>query len=152
MRLFENGKPLGQAHSAQKKIRKAGTGAYSHWHNKLHFSTFDNSDPRTNGRIYEIEAPRVVAPTLQWGTALLVLLTIGAIVFLAWGPEKIVNQLAIHQPSLLRNRNTIRSCGDWTVDFAKRASPVLPAFVGIAAFFIVVGPRVLYPSNPAFAG
>lgn len=50
--LFEEGKPLGPAHSAHDVIRSKGAGRFSHWGSKLYFSTSDNSDPRTNGRVY----------------------------------------------------------------------------------------------------
>ncbi len=53
-RLLENGRPLGPAHSPHATIREGGRGAYSHWVNKIYFSTSDNSDPRQNGRVYEL--------------------------------------------------------------------------------------------------
>lgn len=53
-RLLENGRPLGPAHSPHAAIREGGRGAYSHWVNKIYFSTSDNTDPRQNGRAYEL--------------------------------------------------------------------------------------------------
>ena len=53
--LRENGEVLGPANSAHALIRKSGAGAHSHWVTSLYFSASDNSDPRTNGRVYEIE-------------------------------------------------------------------------------------------------
>ncbi|MGN6179746.1 MAG: hypothetical protein ACTHNW_11235 [Mucilaginibacter sp.] len=50
--LFENGVQLGPAHSNHKSIREYGLGQYSHWGNTLYFSTSDNSNPLTNGRVY----------------------------------------------------------------------------------------------------
>lgn len=53
--LFEDGRPLGPAHSLHAAIREQGGGRYSHWTREgLYFSTSDNSDPRTNGRTYEV--------------------------------------------------------------------------------------------------
>lgn len=53
--LFENGKPLGPARSVHKDIREQGRGRYSHWtQGGLYFSASDNSNPRTNGRRYEV--------------------------------------------------------------------------------------------------
>jgi len=52
LRLFENGKELGPAHTAHKNIRKHGKGSFSHWGNTLYFSSSDNTDPRRNGRKY----------------------------------------------------------------------------------------------------
>jgi len=53
--LFEDGRPLGPAHAVHDDIRKKGRGRYSHWtRGTLYFSTSDHSDPRTNGRTYEV--------------------------------------------------------------------------------------------------
>lgn len=55
LQLFEDGKPLGPAHSVHQAIRDQGGGRYSHWTREgLYFSTSDNTDPRTNGRVYEV--------------------------------------------------------------------------------------------------
>ncbi len=55
LQLFENGKPLGPPRSLHKDIREKGRGRYSHWtRESLYFSASDNSDPRTNGRRYEV--------------------------------------------------------------------------------------------------
>jgi len=60
LRLFENQKELGPAHSMHQTIRDTGRGAFSHWSGdpkseaqQLYFSASDNSDPRTNGRTYK---------------------------------------------------------------------------------------------------
>jgi hypothetical protein len=56
LRLFEDGKELGPAHSPHVDIRTKGQGRWSHWgSNGLVFSTSDNSDPRTNGRKYTVK-------------------------------------------------------------------------------------------------
>lgn len=52
LRLFENGKELGPAHTSHKNIRRYGKGRFSHWGNTLYFSSSDNTDPRRNGRKY----------------------------------------------------------------------------------------------------
>jgi len=52
LRIFENGVEMGPAHSLHKDIREEGSGRFSHWKTALYFSATDNSDPRTNGRIY----------------------------------------------------------------------------------------------------
>jgi parallel beta helix pectate lyase-like protein len=57
LRLFENGKELGPAHSVHAAIRTLGMGRFSHWgasdgSASLYFSASDNTDPRTNGRVY----------------------------------------------------------------------------------------------------
>lgn len=54
LRLTENTRLLGPAHSAHNDIRSLGRGRYSHWNETtaLQFSTSDGSDPRTNERSY----------------------------------------------------------------------------------------------------
>lgn len=52
--LYEDGTPLGKAHSSHDRIRQEGNGAYSHWENTLYFSSRDNSDPRKNNKTYSI--------------------------------------------------------------------------------------------------
>ncbi|RME59168.1 hypothetical protein D6779_04945 [Candidatus Parcubacteria bacterium] len=52
----EDGVPLpGPANAPHDDIRKIGKGRYSFWHSRVYFSSSDNSDPRSNGRVYEIE-------------------------------------------------------------------------------------------------
>jgi hypothetical protein len=52
--LLENGKAVGKAHALHATIRANGLGDYSHWGKVLLFSASDCSDPRTNGRSYEV--------------------------------------------------------------------------------------------------
>lgn len=65
LQLFEDGAPLGPAHSPHVDIRRVGRGRYSHWgctsecsnglwRGALYFSTSDCTDPRTNGRTYSL--------------------------------------------------------------------------------------------------
>jgi pectate lyase len=74
LRVFEDGKELGEAHALHANIRKTGKGKFSHWGNSLIFSASDNTDPRKNGRKYTYttggnpsttvpEAPAPVIPT-----------------------------------------------------------------------------------------
>jgi hypothetical protein len=51
--LLEDGAEL-TPHARHDAIIAAGKGLYSHWYNKLYFSTSDNSDPNTNGRKYTL--------------------------------------------------------------------------------------------------
>lgn len=54
-RLYENGVLLAGFNSSHAAIRARGLGTYSDWSNgQLYFSSSDNSDPRTNGRVYEL--------------------------------------------------------------------------------------------------
>jgi len=50
--VYEDGKPLGIAHSVHENIRNLGGGRFSHWGEQLVFSASDNSDPNTNGKTY----------------------------------------------------------------------------------------------------
>jgi len=54
LRLFEDGQQLAFAHAPHITIQQAGEGRYSHWYDKLYFSSSDNSNPNTNGRAYTI--------------------------------------------------------------------------------------------------
>lgn len=53
--VYEDGRPLGPAHSLHETVRQHGRGAFSHWGGSLLFSASDNTDPRSNRRTYEIE-------------------------------------------------------------------------------------------------
>lgn len=66
--LTENGTPLSEPNALHDEIRTLGTGRYSFWGRSIYFSSFDNTDPRTNGRCYslkkgtiEVEFPRLVS-------------------------------------------------------------------------------------------
>ena len=56
--LYEDGKPLGPAHTLHADISKLGHGRFSHWGKIIIFSTSDNSDPNTNGREYWAVIPK----------------------------------------------------------------------------------------------
>lgn len=52
--LYEDGMPLGFAHTPHAHIEQFGGGRYSHWGDQLLFSSTDNTDPNANGRTYAI--------------------------------------------------------------------------------------------------
>ncbi|MDD5679970.1 MAG: glycosyltransferase family 39 protein [Candidatus Omnitrophica bacterium] len=58
--LYEDGKPLGPAHSQHADIRETGEGRYSHWGRHIYISASDNSDPSLNNKKYEISCPLTV--------------------------------------------------------------------------------------------
>lgn len=62
--LREDGSALGPAHVEHERIRSQGVGTYSHWNGSLIFSTSDNTDARTNGRTYAIEATAQLRPAV----------------------------------------------------------------------------------------
>jgi len=71
--LYENGIPLGPAHTTHDLLRRVGNGAYSHWGDSLRFSASDNSNPINNGRSYEVH----IVLTLPTGLIILPLITGG---------------------------------------------------------------------------
>lgn len=66
VRLLEDGKSLGPAHSIHSDIRAKGGGRFSHFGGGLWFSASDNSDPRRNGRAYAIAWAEPFAPWFGW--------------------------------------------------------------------------------------
>ena len=64
--VYENDIPLQSPNSMHLDIQEMGNGRYSVWEGKLYFSTSDNTDPRVNGRVYELEWPRPIPLSLQW--------------------------------------------------------------------------------------
>ncbi|WFU83897.1 hypothetical protein QA645_14485 [Bradyrhizobium sp. CIAT3101] len=57
--IYENGRPLGPAHSSHDDIEKIGNGRFSHWRGMgIIFSASDVTDPNTNGRRYTVVVPR----------------------------------------------------------------------------------------------
>lgn len=63
-RVYEDGRPLGPAHSSHEAIRQVGRGRFSHWGETLYFSSSDGTDPRSNGRAYTTAAAHVL-PTVN---------------------------------------------------------------------------------------
>ena len=55
--LYENDALLSQPHESQSLISEYGRGRYILREKVLFFSTSDNSDPKTNGRLYTLEFP-----------------------------------------------------------------------------------------------
>src|SRR5690606_2302555 len=45
LKIYENGKELGPAHSSHKDVRTLGKGRFSHWGKELYFSASDNTNP-----------------------------------------------------------------------------------------------------------
>lgn len=61
--LLEDGRLLGPANAMHSLIRERGRGAFSYWSGYLLFTTSDNSDPRSNGRVYEAMLPLALGLT-----------------------------------------------------------------------------------------
>ena len=60
MRLFEDGRPLRFDRTPRYEIVRLGGGRYSLTPGKVLFSSSDNTDPRTNGRVYTLLVPTFV--------------------------------------------------------------------------------------------
>lgn len=52
--LYENGRELGPGSESHAMNRERGRGRFSHWGGVLFFAASDNTDPRSNGRIYSV--------------------------------------------------------------------------------------------------
>jgi 2-polyprenyl-3-methyl-5-hydroxy-6-metoxy-1,4-benzoquinol methylase len=52
--VFEDERQLSFPHSIHDDIAEHGAGRFSHWGEELVFSASDNSDPRSNGRVYRL--------------------------------------------------------------------------------------------------
>ena len=84
LRLFENGNPLGPPHSQPPRL-ESGRGAYLHWNGTLIFTASDNSNPRTNRRVYEVRA--LVEPdwlVVSVTVALIIAAGVGVLAHMRW--------------------------------------------------------------------
>lgn len=52
--LYEDGQPLGPGEAVHDDIRQFGGGRFSVWGEVLYLSASDNTDPKANGRVYEV--------------------------------------------------------------------------------------------------
>jgi hypothetical protein len=76
LEIFEDGLRLGPAHALHSEIAALGSGRYSHWQGYLVFSSSDNTDPRSNGRIYSIrQSPSGILVLLTTAIGILISLT-----------------------------------------------------------------------------
>lgn len=63
--LCEGDRVLGEPHTLHDEIRRSAGGGFSHWGDRLYFSTSDGSNPNTNGRDYFL----VLSPATGRSTA-----------------------------------------------------------------------------------
>ena len=79
--LLEDGRPLPSPHARQRLVESEGGGRYLHLRaSELYFSTSDGTDPRSNGRRYEVTAP-AVPPAALTGTLLAILFVSGSMLW-----------------------------------------------------------------------
>ena len=67
IKLFEDGALLPHQNSSHMAIGEQGLGRYSFWNGDLYFSSSDNSDPRSNGRTYQLALPVPVCSLIRLG-------------------------------------------------------------------------------------
>jgi peptidoglycan/LPS O-acetylase OafA/YrhL len=140
-RLFEDGHPLGPAHSLHKLIRNSGGGAFSHWNGQIRFSTTDNSDPRKNGRHYSLSATFELSPLYWWLAvsclAIILLFHVGSY----WEP--LTRVLADRQRKLSVYRHDItglRAVAVCLVILFHLGFAWLPGgYIGVDVFFVISG-------------
>jgi hypothetical protein len=85
LRLLEDGQLLEQSHAQHEAIRRTGQGRFSHWADNIYMSSSDNSDPRTNGRVYKLVYP--LRPPSSF-VGIFILLTTLLLPFAAATPER----------------------------------------------------------------
>ena len=108
-KLYENGIAIGPSDPLHKDIREKGKGRYSFWHGILYFSTSDNTDPRENGRTYEIYWPVPINKPLQWGVYCFTLLMI-----IITGPVWLRNSIVL-----------VKTCKNKIHGFEKRTENII---------------------------
>lgn len=102
MRLLEDGRLL-RAHTAHADIADGGGARYSHWGDQILFATYDNSDPRRNGRRY------VLAQRPDLGRLLLIPAMLAAVVLIWTRQAGRVNEV----PELAAATQYARSAPFW---------------------------------------
>lgn len=102
--VYEDGIPLASPNSVRQEIKDEGIGRFSVWNGTLLFSSSDNTNPRTNGRKYELEWPHPIRPELQWLAYLVSLLGVAMLVSREWLTRRAGTWLAKLQTRLLFNR------------------------------------------------
>jgi len=77
-RIYEDGVKLGPARRESDWISEHGLGSYAHRDGRLHFSSTDRTDPRTNGRVYRTRLRRYAS--VWWAVGFVGLFAISAII------------------------------------------------------------------------
>ena len=129
--LLEDGEPLGPAKSRRRKIVRSGMGKYRHADGRILLSTFDNSDPRTNGRQYSLISQARLPYTALALSAFLPFLPYG-LRRLTWNPA-----LKRLRERRFRSRRQIRT-----------VVAVLVGLNALIAWWVVIGIEVEYPIPP----
>lgn len=67
VKLYEDGVILPYPNKLHTDIGEKGSGRYSFWNGDLYFSSSENSDPRDNGRTYQLVLPIPVCSVIRLG-------------------------------------------------------------------------------------
>jgi hypothetical protein len=79
--VLEQGKPLLHGNTVHDDIRNLGRGRYSFWHDNVYFSASDNTDPRGNGRLYQIYWAYPIPDLIAWAVYSVTLVAMGVLYF-----------------------------------------------------------------------
>jgi hypothetical protein len=91
--VLENGIPLpGKGNSLHDDIRSVGRGRYSFWHDYVYFSASDNSDPRTNGRQYQISCPATIGSLIAYSIYIATLVIAVAAILISVGSRDVIHE------------------------------------------------------------
>ena len=144
-RLFENAHSLGPAHTSHQVIRDVGKGAFSHWDNRLWFSSSDGTDPRTNGYRYSVSAKRELRLEVIWLAAAI---TIVGVLFLL--PLRRLTRHATQAARVVMD-NPYQAAASSVAILQKHAAPSNwpgVAWVTIAALWCsLIGLWLLFPTS-----
>jgi hypothetical protein len=81
--LLEDGAPVGPSNTfSHQAIRDGGNGQFCFWDSVVLFSASDNSDPRTNGKHYEVYAPAPIKTGVRSAVQLAAYVLIGLAAYL----------------------------------------------------------------------
>jgi hypothetical protein len=137
--LREDGSALGPAHVEHERIRSQGVGTYSHWNGSLIFSTSDNTDPRTNGRTYAIEATAQLRPAVILSGLALFLACAG--LGFSYGRSRSEGSIRLAAHSVMLGAVLLMACAQ-TIDL-----------YSVSGFYPLLNPDSLsYLSNSALRG
>lgn len=81
VRFFEDDRRYKLRTASRAEVRLVGGGRFAHEPGRIVFAATDNSDPRTNGRAYALEWPRLYSKGLGEASAVALLVTLA---LLAW--------------------------------------------------------------------
>ena len=150
-RLFEDGRELRPAHAVHAGISAVGKGRFSHWTTAVYLSASDNSDPRTNGRVYRLETVARLPMTVAFAWALtLVLAALLSLPFQPLGQGRwlpYVRPMVLAMPSVVAIA-VMATAGPGAARFWALASWIAVGFAAALCAGVVIS-RV---SAPEFGG